>query len=150
MFNPLTPAEMVVAIGRAARAAAGTDGLLAPFERGQLMSAYSATRHLAVELDAFGPQLRVAADELVAAVERTLAQLGDDPAADALERFARGLTTATDGPAVGELAADLLAVCREREELALARLRGQVRVCLKALCDREVALLAAAIEAGRR
>ena len=53
MFNPLTPSEMVTAIGLAARTAARGEGELDEFDRGQLMSAYSATRHLAIEIDRF-------------------------------------------------------------------------------------------------
>ena len=57
MFNPLTPSEMVAAIGMAARTTARGDGELDEFDRGQLMSAYSATRHLAIEIYSFSDQL---------------------------------------------------------------------------------------------
>ena len=58
MFNPLTPSEMVSAIGLAARATARSESELDDFDRGQLMSAYSATRHLAIEIASFSAELR--------------------------------------------------------------------------------------------
>jgi hypothetical protein len=149
MFNPLSASTMVTAIGRAARAAAAGDEPLTPFERGQLMSAYSATRHLAVELDAFPSELRSTADEIAAAVERTLPQLGDDPDARVLEAYARRLGLAAGAAEVGAAIADLLALCRTHRAEPWTSLRAQVRRCLRALCDREVELLATAIEAQR-
>src|SRR6202042_1663594 len=57
MFNQLTAAEVVSAIGTTLRGAARSDEQASDFERDQLMSAYSATRHLSVELATYPPEL---------------------------------------------------------------------------------------------
>jgi hypothetical protein len=137
MFNPLTPSEMVTAIGLAARATARGDGELDDFDRGQLLSAYSATRHLAVEIDRFSGELsaRCAAIADAAAGEPSLRPLADD------------VRRATDGGAAGEAISALLEACRQTPELA--GVRAAIRRELRALCDAEVGLLAEGIEAGR-
>ena len=55
MFNQLTPSEVVTAIGATLRGAARGEGQASDFGRDQLMSAYSATRHLRVELVEYPP-----------------------------------------------------------------------------------------------
>jgi hypothetical protein len=137
MFNPLTPSEMVTAIGLAARATARGDGELDDFDRGQLLSAYSATRHLAIEISSF-------ADELSA----RCAAIADIAARDdALQELAAEVRSAGDSVAAGEAIASLLEACRTRPELSEAR--TAIRRELRALCDTEVGLLADGIEAGR-
>lgn len=149
MFNPLTPSEMVTAIGRAAREAARGDEPLGDFDRGQLMSAYSATRHLAIELESFGAELRLQSEAIAAAADQTAHRLGGGPDAGALRRLGERVRGAENAPAAGAAVADLLALCRERDGPLWVALRGEVRRSLRTLCDREVALLAEGIEAGR-
>ena len=113
MFNQLTATEVVIAMGRAAEAAARGDDELGEFGRGQLLSAYSASRHVAVELSSYDTALRA---------------------------FARaiGADETLDAGALGEVACELV---RERPDV--------VRAALRELADREVELLAAAIEGDR-
>lgn len=150
MFNPLSPSEMVTAIGLASRAAARQEGLLDEFDRGQLMSSYSATRHLAIELASLAPELRRQAEAIATAAQRAAGQLGGDPDAGALPALADRVQRAGDAPAVGASVADLLARCRRHDGAPWVALRGEVRRCLRALCDREVELLAEGLETGRR
>jgi hypothetical protein len=147
MFNPLTPSEMVAAIGIAARTTARGDGQLDEFDRGQLMSAYSASRHLAIEIESFGNELSARCVAIADAVDEACA--GDsDARADAgsLGSPATRLRASPDARAAGDAIAELLDLCRER---GLVALRGEIRTQLRALCDAEVRLLADGIEAGR-
>jgi hypothetical protein len=142
MFGPLTPADMVSAIGRATRDAARSDEPASDFSRGQLMSAYSVTRHLGVELTAFGPELRAFADA-VAAQLRTGAGLacGTELAerADALDQ--------TDAEhRIGDLVTEALDALRADPDPAAAALRARIHAALRGLADREVELLAEVIE----
>jgi hypothetical protein len=150
MFNPLSLSEMVTAIGLASRAAARQEGPLDEFDRGQLMSSYSATRHLAIELTCFAPELRRQSEAIAAAADRAARELGNDPDAEALQALADQVQRAPDAPAVGAAVADLLALARRHDAPPWVALRGEVRRCLRALCDREVELLAEGLEAGRR
>lgn len=150
MFNPLTPAQMVTAIGLAGREAARTAEPLDEFERGQLKSAYSASRHLAVELDSFGEELRRRCDAIAVAADDAAHGMDGDPDADTLRRLAERVRQARDAPLAGAATADLLELCRHRHETRWMLLRGEVRRALRALCDREVALLAERIEARPR
>src|ERR1700733_3505882 len=68
MFNQLPPAEVVAAIGATLRTAARNEGEPSAFERDQLMSAYSATRHLAAELAGYEPVLRDFTEQVAARV----------------------------------------------------------------------------------
>jgi hypothetical protein len=145
MFNPLTPSEMVTAIGMAARTTARGDGELDEFDRGQLMSAYSATRHLAIEIESFRGELSARCAAIADAVDQACA--GDGAAeADALRALAARLRASLDARTAGDAIGELLELCREH---GLAALRGETRTQLRALCDAEVTLLADGIEAGR-
>lgn len=126
MFNPLSPPEMISAIGRAAREAARSEGALSEFERGQLKSGYSASRHLAVEIAAF-PSERARFRSAVQALV---------PEAEIPE----------DEPGLARFVSELLQSCRDLDQ---ADTRRALQRLLRDLCDREVALLAAAIEAPR-
>jgi hypothetical protein len=136
VFVPLTPVEVVAAIGAATRAAARADDPGAPFSRGQLRSAASAARHLAVELESFAAQRRAVATEAGAATARAWPQLAARLAAAGGE----------DPAALAEPLCDLLAALREDAGPPAARLRAEVRGILARMADREVALLTAAIE----
>ncbi|MFX7063735.1 hypothetical protein ABTH87_18940, partial [Acinetobacter baumannii] len=70
MFVPLTPAQMVSAIGATARQAARRQEPHDEFAQGQLKAAYSASRHLAIELDSFAPVLGEFAARVAAAAQR--------------------------------------------------------------------------------
>jgi hypothetical protein len=145
MFNPLTPSEMVAAIGQAARITARGEGELDEFDRGQLMSVYSASRHLAIEISTFGGELSFRCRAIADAVDEACA--GDSGVdAGALRGLASRLRASGDARAAGETIAELLELCRDR---GLVGLRGQIRTQLRALCDAEVTLLTDGIEAGR-
>lgn len=141
MINPLTPAEVVGAIGRAARDAAASEGPLDDFARGQLKSAYSGSRHLAAEVATFAPELRSfgggVADAVVAAARPDL------------EELAGAIGATADPYALGPAVCDLLDRLREDPSPAAVALRAEVRTALRALCDREVELMADAIEGPR-
>jgi hypothetical protein len=141
MFNPMTPSEMVAAIGTAARTTARGDGELDEFDRGQLMSAYSATRHLAIEIESFRGELSARCAAIADAVD---SESGGD--ADALGELAARLRGSPDARGAGDAIGELLDLCREH---GLSALRGEIRTQLRALCDAEVTLLADGIEAGR-
>ena len=130
MFNHLTPAEVVIAIGRAARDAARGNAEASEFSRGQLLSAYSCARHLAVELG-FGADVRACAADV-----------------DAILRDANAgpLEVTDDGGRLGPLLCDALDRLRADTSLAASEARTQIQARLRALADREVELLAAVIE----
>lgn len=141
MFNQLKPADVVSAMGTTLRAAAGSGDRTSDFERDQLLSAYSATRHLAIELTQFGPVLAryaadVAARVRVAPVRDT--SLGADLAAIAQRLGASPVTAEAAGAAVGDLLARLDG---EGSEAAQA-LGTDVRALTRRLSDDEVELLA--------
>jgi hypothetical protein len=144
MFNPLTPSEMVAAIGMAARTTARGDGELDEFDRGQLMSAYSATRHLAIEIESFQGELSVRCTAIADAIDAAGDRDGDGDAG--VGALAARLRASPDAQAAGDAIAELLDLCREQGRVAL---RGEIRTQLRALCDAEVTLLADGIEAGR-
>jgi hypothetical protein len=152
MFNPLTPSEMVVAIGIAARTTARGDGELDEFDRGQLMSAYSATRHLAIEIESFQGELSARCAAIAAAADaasdRDVAIDAGAPGASAgeLAALAARLRAAHDAQTAGDAIGELLDLCRAH---GLTALRGEIRTQLRALCDAEVTLLADGIETGR-
>ena len=129
MFNPLTPAEMVLAVGRAARAAARAPGGSADFTRSQLMSAYSATRHLTVEMTTYEAELRAFISEVAAIVRRTDLD-------GRLSGHVAAIEDASDAREVGTAICELLDVLRDEE------LRVRVHTLVARLVDREVDLLA--------
>ncbi len=145
MFNPLTPADTVNAMGRAARDSARSDDPGDGFVRAQLLSVYSASRHLGVELASFEPEVRAFAR----AVASATGQAGED---GELERLAGQLAETSDPRAVGELVCELLDRLREdSSSRARAReLHTAVRSELVKLIDREVELLADVIEGPAR
>lgn len=143
MFNQLTPAEVVTAVGTTLRAAARSDDRTSEFERDQLLSAYSATRHLAVELASFEHVLHAYAREVAARVRATPGA-GEAPLAELAARLDGEVTPATAGAAVG----DLLAVLRTADDPGSRDLLRDVRRLTRRLADDEVALLADGL--GRR
>lgn len=146
MFNPLTPAEVVTAIGRTARDAARSDEPASEFSRGQLMSAYSASRHLAVELGSFEPELRQFAGAVAAAMRSRAAELDD---AGSFQVLASQLDVSSDPHAIGDAICELLSALRRDGRPDAAELRSEVHALLRRLADREVEILADVIEAPR-
>ena len=142
MFNPGTTSEMVTAVGRAARDAARADGAGSEFSRGQLMSAFSASRHLSVELARFPAEL----EAFAAAVTNELVGAEAVACPSELDAIARQLATASDAPRIGDLVAAGLDLLREDPAPAARRLRKSLRRRLRALSEREVDLLADVIE----
>jgi hypothetical protein len=138
MFNQLTPSEIVTAIGATVRGAARSDGQTSDFERDQLMSAYSATRHLAIELAAFEPELR----SFTVTVAGLLDDVADPSLHTELAPSAEALEAAADARAVGDAVCDAMEILRARPDAAAEQLRTEIHVHLRALADREVALLA--------
>jgi hypothetical protein len=143
MFNPLTPAQVVAAIGAAAREAARSEKPRDAFARGQLLSAYSGSRHLAVELDGYDPEVRAFA-AAVSAMTRVAA--GALPEGDGLVELADQLDATRDPHLIACLVCELLDDVREDRSPAATALRASVRESLRRLADREVDLLADAIE----
>ena len=106
------------------------------------MSSYSASRHLVVELTAFGPELQRFRTELAQAI-RARCPAG----APATDRIATALERTSDPQRVGALVCELLELLRH--EAGPAGLRFGVQGALRDLCDREVTLLADVIERPR-
>jgi hypothetical protein len=140
MFSPVEPAAVMVAVGRAARAAAAVESSLDDFQRGQLLSAYSATRHLAAEAAGYP----AAFDEFRAALVTDFqsAAGGDAGIAAACDGIAR---SSSPGEA-GSILADLLSSLRVRSDDQAAAARTAVRQRLRALAATEVQLLSRHID----
>jgi len=143
VLSPMTPAQVVTAIGRTTRDAARSEEPANEFSRGQLMSAYSASRHLGVELAQFAPVVRAFADEVAAELrfERALPSAGDG-----LRAIAARLVQAPDAHAIGDAVAEALDELRDDRSAAAAALRARLHAALRRLSDREVELLAEVIE----
>jgi hypothetical protein len=141
VFPPLTPSEMVAAIGAAARVAARAEDPGGAFSRGQLRSASSAARHLAVELATYARERRAVAAEVAGALAAS-----ELAAAEPYAGLARRLAGGEGGAALADPLCELLAALRVDDAPAALALRGDVRAILARMADREVALLTAAIE----
>jgi hypothetical protein len=137
MFTPLTPVEMVAAIGAAARTAARADDPGGAFSRGQLRSAASAAKHLAVELQSYAAERRAVAGQVAAAVAASKLA-GREPYLGVAQRLAGG--------DLDEPLCTLLEALRADRCAPAALLRDEVRAILARMADHEVALLTAAIE----
>ena len=141
VFNQLPPAQIVTAIGATLRRAARTEGEPSAFDRDQLMSAYSATRHLAVELASFEPEFRRFREAVATQIRATDASLGGRQ----LGTFADRLDAAEEGATAGAVLCELLQLLRENPAPPMQALRSNVHAHLRALSDREVDLLADAL-----
>jgi len=131
MWNPLTPAEVIAAIGPAARDAARA-GDLDPWMRGQLLSVYSGTRHLAAELGDVAPRVPEVARELAEAVR-----------AGGLDDLAGALAAQTDPRVLAELTCQALDRLRVDDP---RRARPLIQRALARAVALEIELLADAIE----
>jgi hypothetical protein len=141
MFNQLTPSEVVTAIGATVRGAARSEGQASAFERDQLMSAYSATRHLAVELAVYEPELR----EFTTTVSDQIRRADAPGLERELAAFAHRIEGSLDPGAVGEALCELFERLRRTPSAQAGALRSQIHVQLRSLADREVDLLADAL-----
>ncbi len=125
MFNPMSPSELILAIGRVLRAAADGDGPTDDYRRGQLLSAYSIARHLSAE--------EAARDRLVEWFQAEAAV-----ALEAHPDTRAKILAARDGTEIGELLADLLESLDADDEALHERLQP----LFVGMADREVAALA--------
>lgn len=137
MFNQLSPSDVVRAVGVTARDAARGGDVQSGFSRDQLMSAYSATRHLAAELSTYEPEWAHFRAALAARV-REDADAGLGP-------FASRLEADGDVAAVAAATAELLERLRDDATPTGIALRADVRRLVRELADREVDLLADAL-----
>ncbi|MEZ5076815.1 MAG: hypothetical protein R2725_05170 [Solirubrobacterales bacterium] len=128
MFNPLSAPDVTRAVGAVLKAAAegGPDD---EYRRGQLLSAYSMTRHLAAEEEA-QPRLRSWFGAELEAI------LGPSEAAAWVRE--------AEPAELGERLCELLAELRAAADPGSLRTAAALRALLRELCDREVAALAEA------
>ena len=136
---------MVSAVGRAAREAARSEAAASEFSTRQLMSAYSASRHLAVELAAFTGELQwfteAVAGELRAARGVTNGST--------LPGLAAELEGTTDAQRAGDVVSEVFDALRDDASPEAALLRVRLHSLLRKLSEREVFLLAETIEGTR-
>ena len=141
MFNQLTPTEVVTAIGTTLRGAARRDGPTSAYERDQLMSAYSATRHLAVALASYDPELRDFTEAASTRVRRSeLARTRKE-----FPAIADRLDGARQPGALGATLCELFEILRRDPSPEAETMRSELHVQLRRLADREVDLLADAL-----
>lgn len=148
MFNQLSPARVVASVGgaalRAARAATAPAG--DDFARGQLYSAASTCRHLAVELESYPDSLHRFAEDVAQVVQRQ----GDLEATSSVATGLGELTRAHDATSVGKAVSDLILAIRAAGDPSADSTCAELRARMRALAEEEVALLAAVIEPGER
>jgi hypothetical protein len=127
MLNPMSTAEVVRAVGAVleASAAGGADD---GYRRGQVLSAFSVCRHLAAE----EAGRRELAEWLEAASAGVLAGRGEAPLSAARPEEA------------GERLASLMEELRAADDEASREALRELRRVMHELCNREIAILAAA------
>ena len=143
MFNQLTPTDIVGAIGVTLRDAARSEDRSDEFSRDQLLSAYSATRHLAVELSSYGPEFAAFTQGVAVRIRADTDADGD--LAELLSQTAARIDGDPDVATVGAALADLLAALRSDDSPSATALRAEIHTLLRGLADREVDLLADAL-----
>jgi hypothetical protein len=139
VFNPLSAPEITIAVGRVLKQAASAGDPRDEYQRSQLLSAYSITRHLAAEQadgDALTDWFR---ERLVA--ELRAAAADPAPLAD-LDARAAAIGSCRDGGEIGAPVRELLVALRQAGTDA-EPLLSATRHLLREACDREVAALAA-------
>lgn len=139
MFNPLSAPEITIAVGRVLKQAASTEGSRDEYQRSQLLSAYSITRHLAAE-QADGEALTDWFRERLVAELREAAAADPAPLED-LDARAAAIGGCRAGGEIGPHVRDLLVALR-RSHTNPERLLTSVHRLLREACDREVAALA--------
>jgi hypothetical protein len=139
MFNPIESHEVVIAVGLAARRAASSRDTVNEFERGQLLSAYSLTRHLAVELEHYPAAL----DAFTSSLASELREPGRDwGTGNMLSDAADAIEACRDAACLGAVVAELLAELREREDGGARHVQELLHRRLGELAQTEVELLA--------
>lgn len=128
VFNQMSSPEVIRAVGEVLKAAAD-QGADDEYQRAQVLSAYSITRHLAAEEAG-----RAALTAWFGAELETI--LG--------ERGGGGWAAESDAAALGERLSLLLAELRSAGDEDSLRTAAELRAALRQLCDREVETLAAA------
>lgn len=141
MFNPLTPADVVSAIGVTVRRAT-RGGLSSDFAQDQMKSVVSASRHLEVELSSYQEVIR---EFVFEAVLRLGAGTGDADLDVELSALAAELQKVADGQGLGAPLAECLALLHDSDSPAATDLLDDLRTLMRALTDREVDLLAAGL-----
>ncbi len=143
MFNPLTPAELVRAVGTTARDLGRSEDPGAEFSRAQMLSAYSACRHIAVEMEHFGPEVTEFIRDIIAIVEEhsECRKIVDGMASEAQQRCSVG-----DVRIAGDMTCRLLETLRSTESEDNLMLVKRIQKRLAQLIDCEVELMSDAIE----
>jgi hypothetical protein len=142
MFNQLTTAEVVTAIGATARRAARSENPASDFDRDQLLSAYSATRHLAAELSGYAPVWDRFRTVLVQRLDP--AESGDKDVSALVTALRAALNEDATPAVVAPPLCDLLSALRNGSGPS-ATLRADLLTELRRLADSEVDLLAHAL-----
>jgi hypothetical protein len=127
MFNPMSTAEVVRAVGAVLEASAGggsDDG----YRRGQVLSAFSVCRHLAAEEQG----------------RRDLMEWLEAASAPILVRRGEAQLSAARPEEAGARLASLMAELREADDEGSRTALRELRHLLREICDREIAILAAA------
>jgi hypothetical protein len=137
VFNPLSAPEITIAVGRVLKQAASTEDVRDEYQRSQLLSAYSITRHLAAE-QADGGALPRWFRERLAGELRSAAE-AEPPLGD-IEARAAAIETCDEGE-LGAHIRDLLVALRRSQ--AAGALLESVHRLLREACDRELEILAA-------
>jgi hypothetical protein len=142
MFNQLSTSDVVTAIGATARRAARSENPASEFDRDQLLSAYSATRHLAAELSGYAPEW----DRFTTALIQRLdaAEGGDEGVRTLVTALRAALHEKASPAAVAGPLCDLLSALRN-DSGPSATLRADLLTELRRLADSEVDLLANAL-----
>lgn len=144
MFNPLSRAEMIVAVGRVLKSAAG-GGPPDEYRRSQLLSAYSIARHLAAEERAAAGLMRWFRDELDSLLQEAASDWRGDPATrDVVARVAERVRSEAGIDELGAELTDLMLALRAAGDQSSRALGQSLRALLRELCDREVEALAEA------
>jgi hypothetical protein len=139
MFNPLTPSEITLGVGQVLKQAASAEDPQDDYERSQLLSAYSITRHLAAE-QAAGDTLLVWFRQRLSEELREASAADRAPLAD-LQARAELIGGCQDGAELGSQVSQLLLALRQSGDAAQPLIRAVHRL-LRELCDREIAALA--------
>ncbi|CAB4880823.1 unannotated protein [freshwater metagenome] len=140
MWNPLTPAEVVAAMGGPTQVAARSRVELSEWERGQLFSVYSATRHLAAEIGAVEPHAAGVAAELAASLRAAPDSIAG------LREIAGRLEGTADPRVIAQLSCEALDILQADGSPPAQAARAALRAVLRRAVELEVGALADAIE----
>ncbi len=145
VFNPLTPAQLAAVVSTVLADSAEWQRPLEPFQRGQVRSASSISRHLSAELSGAGSVITGFRDTLRTELVRALADAqtaGDHLWADAVERCRSDVDDADDPRVLGRSLAELIDAGKATGGDGLMRFRPNLHAMLRELTDAEVDVLA--------